>query len=629
MNGTGTPQTATKTQGVALALKGAIFTRTGYTQTGWTTADGGAKTFDLSSTYAVDAPITLYPFWTAKTYVVTLNRQNGTSGTTSVTATYGSAMPAISVPTRTGYTFDGYWTEANGGGTQYYTAAGASAQTWNKTAATTLYAKWIGNRAPVFETVSPIVDFETMGIGTTEDFSVTTSDPDGDSVTVAWYIVEETDQNRRLVSSDNGFTFTATTAGNFRIEAVASDGTTSVTCQWDVKVFPADVADYDELPGSGLVWSVTGTTLTISGNGPIPDYAGAEPPYQAYAGTITKIVVEEGVTQVGDNAFQGFQGVTLVSLPETLVSVGIGAFADCASLDNVVIPNSVAEIGEGAFSGCDSLEMLYLPQRFVPFLDDLGVPDTCSVANTDVYNFVRRLYNLCLAREPDWAGCAHWAKGLTSGEKNGAMTAYGFCLSAEMKRRNLSNADYVEILYWALMDRAPDAAGKAHWVELLDNGISRTGVFQGFAESAEFTRICNAYGITRGNVDRSRLEPRDVNRGVTQFVARCYTKALGRNYDVDGLNHWCTKINSSPTKKATAIQVSKSFLTSAEFQRRKLSNSAFVDVLYQTFLGRAPDAAGKKHWLNKLNSGVSRNTVMAGFYNSKEFTNIMASYGIR
>ena len=390
-----------------------------------------------------------------------------------------------------------------------------------------------------------------------------------------------------------------------------------------------DCRNYGELTGSGLVWCVAGSTLTISGNGPMPDYADAEPPYQAYADTITKIVVEEGVTQIGDNAFQGFRSVTLVSLPETLASIGIGAFADCTSLDNVVIPNSVSEIGEGAFSGCDSLEMLYLPQRFVPCLDDLGVPDTCNVANTDVYNFVRRLYNLCLDREPDWAGCAHWAKGLTSRAKNGAMTAFGFCLSAEMKRRNLSNADYVEILYRALMDRAPDAAGKAHWVELLNNGISRTGIFQGFAESAEFTRICNKYGITRGNVDKNRLEQRDLNRGVTQFVARCYTKALNRNYDVNGLNHWCQKINSSSTKKATAIQVSKSFLTSAEFQRRKLSNSAFVDVLYQTYLGRAADAAGKQHWLNKLKAGGSRNTVMADFYNSKEFTAIMASYGIR
>ena len=629
VNGAGAPQTATKAQGVSLTLKGAIFTRTGYTQTGWATADGGARTFNLSSTYAVDSPMTLYPFWTAKTYVVTLNRQNGSGGTASVTATYGSAMPAISAPTRTGYKFGGYWTAASGGGTQYYTAAGASARTWDKTAATTLYAKWTANRAPVFEAVSPTVDFEAVELGVTEDFSVTTSDPDGDSVTVKWYVVQEADQNRRLAGSGNEFTFTAETAGNFRIEAVASDGSSDATCQWDVKVLPAGVGDYGELPGSGLVWSVAGTTLTISGNGPMPDYANMNPPYQGYAGTITAIVVEEGVTQVGDNAFQGFEGVTTVSLPETLTSIGIGAFADCASLDNVVIPDSVETLGEGAFSGCDSLGMLYLPQRFVPYIDDLDIPDTCSVTNTDVYRFVRRLYNLCLNREPEWSGCATWSKRLTSGEKDGAMAAFGFCLSAEMERRNLSNAEYVEVLYGAIMGRAPDTNGKAYWINLLDNGVSRRGVFRGFAESAEFTRICNDYGIVRGNVDPARLEERDKNRGVTMFVARCYTKALNRNYDVKGLNSWCAKINSSSTKKATAIQVAKSFLNSNEFKRRNLSNSAYVDVLYRTFFDRNPDTNGKKKWLGQLDSGVSRDTVMASFYNSNEFATIMAGYGIR
>jgi hypothetical protein len=179
------------------------------------------------------------------------------------------------------------------------------------------------------------------------------------------------------------------------------------------------------------------------------------------------------------------------------------------------------------------------------------------------------------------------------------------------------------------MDRAPDSKGKAYWVDLLDNGVSRAGVFRGFAESAEFTRICGDYGIVRGNVDRSKLEQRDLNYGVTKFVARCYTKALNRKYEVSGLNSWCGKINSSSTKKATAIQVARSFLKSAEFQRRNLSNAAYVEVLYQTFLGHAPDAKGRQSWLNKLNSGVSRDTVMAGFYNSNEFTNIMASYGIK
>ena len=140
--GTGSQQTDTKTKDVALTLKGAIFTRTGYTHTGWATSDGGAKAYNLSASYTANAAATLYPFWTAKPFTVTLDRQGGTGGTASVTATYGSAMPRITVPTRTGYTFGGYFTAANGGGTQYYTATGSSARKWNRASATTLYAYW-------------------------------------------------------------------------------------------------------------------------------------------------------------------------------------------------------------------------------------------------------------------------------------------------------------------------------------------------------------------------------------------------------------------------------------------------------------------------------------------------------
>ncbi len=62
-NGTGAQQTDTKTQGAALTLAGALFTREGYAQTGWATADGGAKAYDLFGSYTADAPITLYPVW--------------------------------------------------------------------------------------------------------------------------------------------------------------------------------------------------------------------------------------------------------------------------------------------------------------------------------------------------------------------------------------------------------------------------------------------------------------------------------------------------------------------------------------------------------------------------------------
>lgn len=77
---------------------------------------------------------------TVATYTVTLKDDETTLGT--VEATYGNPMPEITVPTKFGYIFRGYYTEKNGGGIQYYTGTGASARTYDKTTDLTLYANW-------------------------------------------------------------------------------------------------------------------------------------------------------------------------------------------------------------------------------------------------------------------------------------------------------------------------------------------------------------------------------------------------------------------------------------------------------------------------------------------------------
>ena len=83
-------------------------------------------------------------------YNVTLDNQGATTaGTTNITATYNAAMPSITKPAKTGYTFGGYYTATNGGGTQYYKADGTSAKAWTETSVTKLYAKWTANKYSV------------------------------------------------------------------------------------------------------------------------------------------------------------------------------------------------------------------------------------------------------------------------------------------------------------------------------------------------------------------------------------------------------------------------------------------------------------------------------------------------
>ena len=78
-----------------------------------------------------------------KTFTVTLDNQSGTGGTSSVTVVNGSNMPSATAPTRSGYTFSGYYTETNGGGIQYYTETMGSTRKYDKSTNITLYAYWI------------------------------------------------------------------------------------------------------------------------------------------------------------------------------------------------------------------------------------------------------------------------------------------------------------------------------------------------------------------------------------------------------------------------------------------------------------------------------------------------------
>lgn len=243
----------------------------------------------------------------------------------------------------------------------------------------------------------------------------------------------------------------------------------------------------------------------------------------------------------------------------------------------------------------------------------------------EIRAFVTRLYAYALGRQPDTNGLNDWVTRLMNKQITGTTAAIGFFDSDELKNRNLNNAEYVELLYKVMMNRSSDPDGKSYWVNLLNNGVSRMGVFNGFAGSVEFANICKSYGIDKGTATPS--EGRDRNYGATQFVARLYTQALGRGYDINGLNDWCNRIVDK-TWSVTDVSTT-GFFNSREFLNKNLNNEEYVKVLYRTFLGREYDEGGLKDWVGKLNSGeMNRDDVLKGFSYSREFSNIMKQYGL-
>lgn len=114
----------------------------------------------------------------------------------------------------------------------------------------------------------------------------------------------------------------------------------------------------DEISGySGKqYYSVKGTTLTISGNGPSVSYNSAEEtPWYPYADGIREIVVKEGVTTIGDNMFGELKNVEDISLPSTLDYIGEYAFYKCKKLKSVKGGKSLRMICTRAFSQCTRL----------------------------------------------------------------------------------------------------------------------------------------------------------------------------------------------------------------------------------------------------------------------------------
>ena len=179
-----------------------------------------------------------------------------------------------------------------------------------------------------------------------------------------------------------------------------------------------------------LTWKYdTGTkTLTISGKGDMPDYVAENPaPWQSLNKEVLKLVVEEGVTgignnafryasklisvtlttsltrighmtfihcwnlpmvklpagitHIGDKAFKGCQSLVLDSLPAALQEIGKGAFEWCGKLSSVTLPSSVKVIGDGAFSGCKNLKSLTVGIKTPPDIDKKNVFDDVPVAN--------------------------------------------------------------------------------------------------------------------------------------------------------------------------------------------------------------------------------------------------------
>ncbi len=403
---------------------------------------------------------------------------------------------------------------------------------------------------------------------------------------------------------------------------------------------------------------------------------------------LTEVILPDSVTDLGNHAFENCFAVAKLRLSNGLTVINNFAFKGCSSIPEINIPENVAEIGREAFYGCSGASIIRIPDgvrnisfnptnvsaaayttpsKCVQIGNDAFAGrnanswlrwDTCTAGayigtnglgsqgfvmapidspahkycknnptvhfcSTGVRDFVERNYQLILGRVSDEAGLLSWCRAVSIGEAGAGLLVQQFMNSQEFQNTKPSNSTIVEILYQVMLGRASDAAGKKAWLEWMDMGLTKDAIINGFNESQEFIGICNFFGIVRGIVPLPHY--RDRSPGATAFVARCYTEALNRPQDTDGLEAW-TKL--LVTKKTTASVVAQGFFFSQEYINRNRNNQQYVHDLYRVYFGRDEDAAGMNAWLTALAQGYSRLVVLSNFAGSAEFEALAKSYGL-
>ncbi len=151
--------------------------------------------------------------------------------------------------------------------------------------------------------------------------------------------------------------------------------------------------------GDKLTWSLSDDgTLTISGTGDMYDYEllGTNTPWNSLRSQIKSVIIERGVTSIGDWAFSGCKELTSVTIPNSVTTIGHGAFCFCDALTSVTIPDSVTTIGEWAFCACEALTGLTIPNSVTTIghgafdscaaLTSVTIPNTVTVIDEDLFS---------------------------------------------------------------------------------------------------------------------------------------------------------------------------------------------------------------------------------------------------
>ena len=197
------------------------------------------------------------------------------------------------------------------------------------------------------------------------------------------------------------------TLQNIRLEISASAETTTEPQVW--------IED-------NLTWTLTADgTLNISGTGLMKDYDYDNNPSPACNNSnVKKVVIEDGVTSIGNSAFDSCWDLTSITIPDSVTSIGDYAFSYCSSLTSITIPDSVTSIGESAFYGCSSLTSITIPDSvtsigssafyYCTSLTSITIPDSVTCIGSYAFNNCSSLTSITIPSSVTSIGSAAFYK---------------------------------------------------------------------------------------------------------------------------------------------------------------------------------------------------------------------------
>ncbi len=236
--------------------------------------------------------------------------------------------------------------------------------------------------------------------------------------------------------------------------------------------------------------------------------------------------------------------------------------------------------------------------------------------------FVEDCYMKILGRTASEAEIKKKADAIRSGNITAGEILYGFFFSAEYLNKDVSDQEYVDTLYKAVLNRNADSTGRAGRLKELEYGFTRRYLLQQMVSSGEFAGLCGEKGLEAGTVRLT--DTLDKNPAEAKYVYELYKNILSRKPDRKGQ---ISNVEYLLANGAKPLIVR--FFRSGEYTGKKDKAEDFIRKGYLSSLRRNAEASAVTSRKEMLDNGLSEMYVLRSILNSAKFSKKTSAYGVK